>query len=196
MTKARWIILAAALSAVVAVSGCSEQSAGSPMPDETVPTDSEPDTTESTTGTEPSSERPREIRLDGKDPCGLIPPSDWPGLTIEGPGQPMEDPNFDSPQCYYRSVGNLTLVVTQGLEEWTDAIASAEITKAEPIEGFPTLTIWNEVDERSCYGAVDVADGQFLTTTAAPIVADPQKSESCDVAYRLAVSAMKTLVAS
>lgn len=43
---------------------------------------------------------------------------------------------------------------------------------------------------------VDVADGQFLMATASPDPSDPSNPERCDLAYQLAESAMKTLVAS
>ncbi len=187
MTTRPLITLATALIAVAALAGCSEESAGSPMPDDTAAT-TKPDTTE------PTSQRPREIALDGKDPCALIPQSDWPQLSIERPGSPSEDPTFKSPQCYYSSVGQVTVVITEGIEAWDGR--NVEITDAEPIEGFATITIRNDADRRSCFAAVDVADGQYLMTTTATNPDDPEEPEACDLAYRMAESAMETLVAS
>jgi hypothetical protein len=196
MTPTRWFSLAASLSAaVVLATGCTQTSAGSPMPDDTVTISNEPDSTDPTT-IEPSGERPREILLDGKDPCEQIPQTDWPKFGIEQPGKRSEEPNLKSPHCYYSSVGDVTLVVTEGIEAWEERGQSIEISDAQAIEGFPTVTIWNKADRRSCYTAVDVADGQYLLTTASSVNADVDKAESCERSYQLAESAMKTLVAS
>jgi hypothetical protein len=178
----RWFPIAAALSAALALASCTETSVGSPMPDDSVTSDSEP-----------SNKRPLEINLDGKDPCGLIPQSDWPKFGIERPGKRSEEPNLKSPHCYYSGVGDVTLVVTEGIEAWDDA---SEVSDANAIERFPTIIIWNEIDRRSCYTAVDVADGQHLLITASSVNANIDRTETCDRSYQLAESAMKTLVAS
>jgi hypothetical protein len=168
------------------------------MPDDTVGTTKGPDTTNSENSTEPSSERPQEIDLNGKDPCALIPQSDWPKFGIERPGEPSEHPDFKSPQCYYSGdrAGNVALVVTAGAEIWTEDKYNAEIKDANPIDGFTTITVASNVDKRACLAVVDVADGQFLLTTATPNPSEPGTPERCDLAYQLAESAMKTLVAS
>ena len=195
MTTRPLLSITAALIAAVSLTGCTEESAGSPLPDaRTTTTTVVPDSTEPTSS-ETSSARPREIRLDGKDPCALIPQSDWPGLGIERPGNPSEDPTFKSPDCTYPSVGQVTTVVTEGVEAWKGRAGNVEIDDGEPIEGFPAISVWNLADERSCYTLVDVADGQYLMATAAFSVPDPQKAETCDHAYKMAESAMKTLVA-
>jgi hypothetical protein len=90
----------------------------------------------------------------------------------------------------------LTLVVTEGIDIWTEDRYNAEIEDADPVDGFPTITVASNVDRRTCLAVVDVADGQFLMTTAAPNPNDPNSPERCDLAYQLAESAMKTLVAS
>lgn len=183
-------------AAAVALVGCTQTSAGSPMPDDVTTTSSKSGST-STTSAEPSDKRPRDVNLGDKDPCGLIPQTDWPRFHIERPGQVGENPNFGSPQCYYPGTDagfNITLVVTEGVKAWTSR--NVEIEDVPPIEGFPTITMKNNVDERACYAAVDVADGQHLLTTATPDPHDPDQPEKCDLAYQLAESAMKTLVAS
>jgi len=189
------LIVAGIVAAVTALAGCTAQSSGSPKPgDTTTSTGSDPATTP--TSVEPTGERPSEIILDGKDPCALIPQSDWPQLGIERQGSPSEDPTFKSPQCYFSGVGQVTVVVTEGVEAWDGRTQSVDITEADPIEGYPTITMWNKIDERSCYAAVDVADGQNLMTTAAPDPSNPEEPEACDLAYRMAISAISTLIAS
>lgn len=195
MTIRQWLAVTTVMVAVAALASCTDQSAGSPMPEDNA-TSAESNTTTAPPSTETTSERPREIALDGKDPCALIPQTDWPQFEIKGPGNPSEDPTFKSPQCHFSGVGQVTVVVTEGVEAWDDRTQSVEINEADPIEGYPTITMWNKLDERSCYAAVDVADGQNLLTTAAPNPQDPEEPEACDLAYRMAVSAMSTLVAS
>jgi hypothetical protein len=197
VTQTRWLVLTAALSATLTLTGCTQTSTGSPRPDDDVTASGEPGTTtDSRTSTKPSSERPREINLDGKDACGLILQADWPKFGIERPGKQSEEPNFKSPNCYYSSVGDVTLVVTEGIDAWQDRTQNVEISDANAIEEFPTVTIWNKADRHSCYTAVDVADGQHLLTTAMSIEVNVDKAATCDLAYQLAESAMKTLVAS
>lgn len=185
--------MAVVLSATLVLTGCTQTSAGTPMPGEdTVTTSSEPDTTGST---EPSDERPREIDLNGKDPC-VIPQTDWPALGIERPGEPDEHPDFKSPDCHYSGVGNVTLVVTAGIGTWTEENYNAEITDVDSIDGYRTISVASNVVRQTCFTVVDVADNQFLLTTASPNPNDPSKPERCDLAYQLAESAMNTLVAS
>lgn len=165
------------------------------MPDDAT-TDGPGTTSSPTSGDEPSSNRPKEITLDGKDPCGLIPEADWTKLGIERPGKQSDSETFKSPRCYYSGVGDVTLVVTDGVAAWTDKASNVDVSDADPIAGFPTITVWNEVDRRSCYTAVDVADGQHLLTTATSVNANVDRDETCDRSYQLAESAMKTLAAS
>jgi hypothetical protein len=195
VTLTRWFSLAAALSATLVLTGCTQTSTGSPMADDSTTTSTEPD---AATSTEPSNERPREINLQGKDPCGLIPQADWPKFDIEQPGEPSEHPDFKSPQCYYAGdrAGNVALVVTEGIEIWTEDTYNAEIRDAAPIDGFPTITVASNIDRQACWAVVDVSDGQFLMATADPDPDDSDNPERCDLAYQLAESAMKTLVAS
>lgn len=194
MTIRAWVTVATIAVAVTAVAGCTDQSAGSPMPDDTT-TRTETNTTTTSASAEPTSERPREITLDGKDPCALIPQTDWPQFEIDGPGNPSEDQTYKSPQCHYSGVGQVTVVVTEGAEAWDDRGQDTNINEVDPIDGYPTITVWNEIDRRSCYAVVDVAEGGYLMATA--VQAEPdQETERCDQAYRMAVSAMSTLVAS
>jgi hypothetical protein len=165
------------------------------MPDGTVSGGSEPDPTDSTASTEPPDDRPREIDLTGKDPC-VIPQVDWSKFGITGPGKSSEHPDFKSPDCYYSGVGDVALVVTAGIGVWTEDRYNAEIDDAHPIEGYPTVTVASNVDQWVCIAAVDVADGQFLMTTASTDPDDPDDAKRCDLAYQLAGSAMKALVAS
>lgn len=193
---ARRLPLVAVLSGTLALTGCTQASDGASRPDATRTTSSGSDATDPVTSIGRSSRRPRDIDLTGKDPCAQIPRTDWPKFGIEKPGEYSEEPTFTSPSCYYSGIGDVTLVVTEGVEAWRQRTRNVEISETTEIGGFPTVTIWNKVDRRSCYAAVDVSDGQHLLVTASSVHADVDRAQTCDRAYRLAESAMGTLVTS
>lgn len=194
--QTRWISVVSALAAALTLASCTQPFAGSPKPGDTGATNEKTHTTESTASTEPSSDRPQEIDLNGKDPCAQIQQSDWSKFGIEHQGEQSQEQTFKSLDCYYSSVGDVTLVVTKGIDAWTEQARDVEISDMDPIEGFTTISIWNQVDRRSCYTAVDVADGQHLLTTATSTKANVNRDETCNRSYQLAESAMKTLVGS
>jgi hypothetical protein len=181
--------------------GCSDKSTGSPLPKDTTTT-GEPNTSEpsETSSTKSSSERPREIALDGRNPCALVPESDFAKFYFEKPGEVQESKTFRSPQCFYgTNVASfaVTLVVTEGIEAWTNGGRNVDLADAEPVTGFPAVFLISKVDRRRCYAVVDVADGQYVMTDVAVTPSAQSKvPEKCDYAHQLAESAMKTLVAS
>jgi hypothetical protein len=185
----RRLLLLATLPAVAFAVSCTHASTGfaSRPPTSSVESTTSPATT--------PRQRPRAIDLRGKDPCA-IPQADWPQFGIEEPGKRGEHPDFKSPDCYYIATGDVALVVTAGTTIWTEARYNAEIKPVARIDGFPTITVASNVDRRACWAVVDVADGQFLMTTATPDPGDPSKPDRCQLAYLMAESAMKTLTTS
>ncbi|MGH3859420.1 DUF3558 domain-containing protein [Actinokineospora sp.] len=192
------LALATSLIIVAATTvGCSEPSSGTAVPS--------PSTTSGTTSKQPSSKpstppRPREIRLVGKDPCTLIPQSDWTKFHIEKPGKARVRETTKSPDCFFSTdVGSfsVTTVVTEGVATWLDGSRNAEAKETDPVAGFPALKITLGDRDFGCNVAVDVADGQYLWTT---VILDDSKvdelPERCEYAHQLAESAMKTLVGS
>ncbi|HET9143230.1 DUF3558 domain-containing protein [Actinophytocola sp.] len=183
------------------VAGCTNTSAGQPLPTADGPatsgTQPSPPSGSTTSGSAPA--RPREIRLDGKDPCALVPQSDWPKFYIEKPGRlRRQDPVFKSPDCFYSNnvLGlSITLVMTEGIGGWTDGSKSGIAKNVEPVEGFPAIAITRKGDQYDCYVAVDTANGQYLLATVnlTPSKAS-QVPERCEYAHQLAESAMRTLV--
>lgn len=71
----------------------------------------------------------------------------------DSPGKASEHPDFKSPQCYYSGdrAGIVALVVTAGIEIWTEDRYNAEIKDAEPIDGFHTITVASNIDRRTCW---------------------------------------------
>jgi len=190
MTRPAWV--GAATITLVLVSGCgSSPSAGIPVP---VGNDMRSGDTTSVPA------RPRELRLDGRDPCALVPQSDWAKFYIEKPGKSKRDETFKSPECFYsNSVGgfDITLVVTEGIDAWRGGKRTAQPQDVASIKGFPAISLLRPADRSGCDIAVDVAAGQYLLTT---VIVDLDKvsrlPERCEYAHQLAESAMNTLVAS
>ncbi|HEV2783369.1 MAG TPA: DUF3558 domain-containing protein [Actinophytocola sp.] len=181
--------------AVLATSGCTESSAGNPVPGDTGSRSADGGSDGS-----PAPTRPRELSLAGKDPCTLIPRSDWPTFYIDKPGELRRDKTLGSPECLYlNDMGafGLILVTNAGIEFWRDVKRSAEVTEAEPVAGFPAITVVLPGDDNRCDVGVDVAAGQYLL--AGINLYDDKLSEvpeKCEYAHQWAESAVSTLAAS
>jgi Protein of unknown function (DUF3558) len=167
----------------VLAAGCTQVSVGEPQP------------VESSVGSTGSG-RPHEIDLTGKDPCALVPESDLPAFDIEKAGVPGKNEQLNAPQCSYN--GNhhgywVMLATNEGIEVWSNGSRNAEVDEVEPVDGFPAITLFTDFTPNGCDVVVDVADGQYLRTTILPDDTDVSLSESCDLAHKLAESAMSTL---
>lgn len=194
MSRAARAISAAGVAAVAmaVVSGCGGSTAGSPVP---ANTGFDTDSSESS-----RPPRPRELRIDGKDPCGLVPESDWTYFYIEEPGNLKHNETYKSPECLYiNEVGNfsIVLVVTEGMEVWFERKRRSQPGDTEPVAGFPAITLSIPDWDHRCNVAVDVADGQYVLASVS--LSDRKRSsvpEPCEYAHQWAESAMKTLVPS
>ncbi|SDC50411.1 DUF3558 domain-containing protein [Actinokineospora iranica] len=171
----------------VAMTGCTTAMAGQPVPVEDV------------VDSQPRPERPREIRLDGKNPCTLLPESDWARLHIDRPTSPKVREAYRSPGCHFHSNAaaiNLTTVVTEGFSAWFDGTRRTVVADAEPVSGFPAIELTLDFDDLGCEVAVDTADGQYLLATVLVYRSQADRvPERCEYAHQVAESAMSTLVA-
>jgi hypothetical protein len=87
------------------------------------------------------------------------------------------------------------LVVTEGIEKWTDGSTSAQAKEAAPVNGFPVIAATLPADRYGCDVAVGVAAGQYLLASVIVISGKAsQVPERCEYAHQLAESAMSTLV--
>jgi hypothetical protein len=191
----RWAVLAAMLPLAM-LAACTGTTSGSPLPRDATTKVTSASTAPPRSSAPPS--RPRQIRLDGRDPCTLVPETDFAKFHIEKPGLVQQSPTFKSPRCLYTTnVGSfaVTLVVTEGIEAWTNGTRNADLKPAKPIEGFPAITLGSKVDDQRCNVAVDVATGQYVLTDVGVIPGEePKLPEKCEYAHQLAASAMRTLV--
>lgn len=134
--------------------------------------------------------RPREIRLDGLDPCDLLTKRQRSDLDIYESGEPATVETLgDAPGCDWILTGEssrLVAVTTEGIEA-----RIGQGNPVTPVNGFPTIMVIPESPD-SCDLLISIADGQYLaaTFTAASSWISPSP---CDGARRLAEAAMHTL---
>jgi len=183
--------LLAGVTVLAFIAACSKSERGSPTPGTAA------STTESTS-TKPSSARPREIKLDGKDPCQLLTAAQLPPLKIDEPGQPGNAPAFKAKECSWTVTGadnRLAPVTSEGVEVWTGGKRTGQAEKTAPIAAFPAISVTVPSDEDRCDVMVDVADGQYLLATfsVSPSFRD-RFPKPCDGARQLAAAAMQNLV--
>lgn len=120
-----------------------------------------------TTTMAPLPPRPREIPLDGVDPCGILSPAQRVQLSLDNPPSAYVEGSFgDARACTMRSnisgnVVRLALVTVQGVNVWLDENAQVE-AKLTMVGGFPALTVRTPGLDQLCNVEVDVAEGQFL----------------------------------
>jgi len=122
-------------------------------------------TTSASKSTAPSSNRPREIKLDGKKPCDLLTAEQLAVIAPTTAPRPNTS-NFDNaPNCDFSATGafwSITVVTSEGIEEWTSGKRRGQATEIPPIAGFPAITVTLPTDQVACDIAIDVADGQYL----------------------------------
>lgn len=144
----------------------------------------------------PDTGRPREVKVDGKDPCTLIPQTALPKFKIEKPGKVGTNPASQEPVCQFN--GNLagfglTLNSKEGIEVWDENERSIHIEGTEPVLGFPAIQFTQRSPKNACSVAVDVADGQTLDVLVIAATAEAE-SRKCEIAQEFTEFAMKTLV--
>jgi hypothetical protein len=150
-----WLVVVVLASCVAA--GCTVSGAPVPTPEPT--------------STAAPSARPREIRLDGIDPCTLLTEEQKKQLGLTE--RSILDVNF---QRAYNGVTKLCttrgqrprliavgvdLVVTAGIERFTPGSVQADLSPLT-IRGFPALKVVPPDFPEFCTVVVDVAQGQLL----------------------------------
>lgn len=142
------------------LAGCTATEPGTPTE-----TTSEPTTTTTITTTTP--DRPRVLDMAAVDVCGLVGSLPLATFGLDQGRAPTggESSSFPGSQdCFANGIAanlglTLVAVVDQGAAEYIDG-ANAEVSESD-VEGFP-LYILKPPAPDSCFGALDVADGQML----------------------------------
>jgi uncharacterized protein DUF3558 len=150
------------------------------------------------------SARPREIKLDGSNPCELLTQDQLQRFAIDTPPRPGKDTTFQAATCDFLSHAaesslHVTPVTTVGIDQFAPGKVTGSV-QARTIQGFPAFE--NHIDGASagndfCSVTVDVANGQVLDTmfgeqgSKQPMT----KDAVCQKANELADAAMTTLLA-
>jgi hypothetical protein len=145
------------VTGLLLAAGCTATETGSPTGEP------QPTTTTTTTTTET---RPRDIDLAGVDICGVVKelPLTTFGLDQRPPTGGASTTFPGSQDCFANGVAanlGLTLVAVadQGASDYVDG-ANAEVSETD-VDGFRLYVLKPPVPD-SCFGALDVADGQML----------------------------------
>lgn len=154
--------------------------------------------------TSAAPQRPREVRLEGVDPCGLLSAGQRAelGLTSEPRSSKAYVALYrgEVSTCTVRGSSGLlgiSLVTSTGIERWHEGGLAARVRPAKTA-GFPALTVVPTQATDYCSVEVDVAAGQLLDvqfgggTPQSPTSQD----DLCRQAGKAADAAMTTLLSS
>jgi hypothetical protein len=151
--------------------------------------------------------RPREVRLDGVDPCEVLTEEQRADLGLDGrPGfdqAPSQLYEAEVPACVIRGSDPreirvaVSLVTTAGVERFTAPHGLAAELRPVQVRGFPALVVTPTRYTTYCTVVVDVAPGQLIDAQFSdgggqPPVPQPQL---CQGAEAMADAVMASLLA-
>ncbi|MFD1145776.1 DUF3558 domain-containing protein [Saccharothrix hoggarensis] len=187
-----------AVAAGLFLVGCTQQEPGDPRPGGTTTGESTSDS--SSTPTTSRSSRPKEIKLDGVDPCKVLTADQMKQLSVvkaqadegnlSGIGKyPLCDYHTRSAPVFGYGVG---LVTNGGIEHW-QGNGNVDVNRTE-VSGYPAAQlVLSGTDNVMCSIAVDVADGQQLVVDFNPLGDEFTQDEMCQNAKKAAELALVTL---
>lgn len=159
-------LLVPALALLLA--GCTTSSPGDPTAGDPPATSTKTSTTTTTATSGTGVDRPKDVDLAAVDVCqvvGGLPLATF-GLDTGRPPLAGDSDTFPgSKDCFANGLGqNLALlvvaVVDQGATEYLDG-ANATVDRTDA-NGFPLYVLTTPASPDSCFGALDVHDGQML----------------------------------
>lgn len=174
--RSRSVLLVVIGLLAVTVTACTKNSAGVAQPAPTTdPTSSQPPPTQSSS-TVAIPPRPRELKLDGLDPCTLFTPAQVTELTVDRTRKIVNGSEAykGMAEClleirkqpfYHYAV---TAATNEGIAPWLSGKRNVEARLAS-VAGFPAATYWfrgaRGTNAADCSTSVDVANGQQLIVT-------------------------------
>lgn len=206
MRRRGTLLSAVGIVLLLLITGCTEKSDGQATPDPGAGSSSqtsEPPTT-SSAGASPTVEippRPRDISLDGLDPCTLFTDPQRAELNandvdagIAG-GEHYDGMkecvlSVDAQEPFYEY--NAVAVTFEGVEVWFAGDRNADVELIS-ISGFAAAEFtFRGVQDVSCTLAIDVADGQYLMVEMMP-VSEFTQDQICQMSEQAAEMAVATL---
>jgi hypothetical protein len=194
------------LLALGLITGCTDTEAGKASPTKSgEPTDEPPtsETTDSSSGSEPTvdvPDRPKDLSLDGVDPCSLFTAAQLAELGVDGkPAPGKSDDQFDAPLCsldgpqtepYYSY--DVLVITDLGVETWLTGRRNVDSWLVD-VGGYPAVDFKTKgVEDRDCSTTVDVAEGQQLMVNQFPL-SDVNYEQLCQLSEKAAAMALQTL---
>jgi hypothetical protein len=149
--------------------------------------------------------RPREVRIDGVDPCTLLTEAQRAELGLDG--RPVFDrsPSLlypgDVPMCVTRGfepravIMSVSVVTTAGIEFFSSGTLAADVRAAD-VAGFPAVIAQPTQYTEFCNVVVDVAPGQLVDIQSQDGGRKPPipQEQLCEDAERAATAVMRTLL--
>ncbi|RZS40963.1 uncharacterized protein DUF3558 [Herbihabitans rhizosphaerae] len=154
----------------------------------------------STSATPTVPPRPKDLRVDGIDPCQLIPRQNWTELRLDE-ARPAGNASFYKvPVCSYSGATppiyqgfGVSAPVTEGIEVW---LAGKKNSAIRPITvaGYGAVeAIRDGAEEAECAVIVDVAPGQILWVDTGVGYRKLTQEQLCRSVTRVAEIAVQTL---
>ena len=185
-----------ALAAGLFLAGCTAEEPGDPRPssgDGSVSSASEAPTTT-------RSSRPKEIKLDGIDPCKTLSADQMRELSVSEPE--LQENNLSGigkiPLCDYAGIGSprfgygIGVVTSTGIEHW-QGNGNVDVERTD-VSGYPAAQVLlSGTSTVMCTIAVDVADGQHLLVDFNPQGDGFPQDKMCQNAKKAAELALVTL---
>ena len=187
----------AAFVLLTLVAGCTSTSVGTPAP--SGPGSGSP----SSTTTSPLAQRPREIKLDGLNPCTLWTPDQLRQLAVKSTpvaGGPQQDSSGHQ-VCTYRSPRPVDLDIGYTARAITDLDASVYLgdtsvtnSSVVKVEGFPAvLEVGRPENASPCMLAISTADKQHLQIETLTLPGAFSVEQACEMTKKAAAFAVQNL---
>lgn len=201
-------LLLAVAAVALAAAGCTTSATGQPTPaTDDSSTSSAPQTSESSGSATPTVEvppRPRDISLEGLDPCTLFTEEQRAQLQANDveSGEVGEDAEFykgmkecvlyvDDQEPFYEY--NAMAVTFEGVEQWLTGKRNAE-AELTSVQGFPAVKLkFPNTDGEGCTYAIGVADQQHLMVEMMRMSRGFTQEQICQMSEEAANMAITTL---
>jgi len=202
-----WIALVAAVGVLTLAAGCTDRESGEATPGSSNTSTSTPDGTSSDapSGSEsPTVEippRPRDLSLDGLDPCTLFTDAQRAQLTVddvrskEASGdhyKGMRECDLEKATQEPFLTYSVIAATNEGVEFWLGGNRNAD-AKLISIGGYPAAQFSTKGVDTDCVVAVGVADGQHIQVEMTPWSGDFTQDDICQASEQAAEMALQTL---
>jgi hypothetical protein len=197
-----WVALLAAISALTLVTGCTSREPGTATAGPTSASSPQSTGSGSTTPTVEIPPPPKELRLDGIDPCTLFTPAQRAELkvdkvrtryaenseTYKDMQECVLDVTTQEPFLNYSALA----VTDEDVSVWLTGNRNVD-AKLISVGGYPAAQFSLKGTDTNCEIAVGVAKGQYIWAQMDPTSGDFTYEDLCKAGKRTAEMALQTL---